>query len=111
MARVLVCEPVQETRELIERLVRRMGHDVVGLDSLQLVDVLFYEPASRAGLALACRLRNERPDTALVACSASPPGELPATPRPFASLLQPFAPADLKRVLESALHVRGLRPV
>ncbi|MCW2966718.1 MAG: response regulator receiver protein [Solirubrobacteraceae bacterium] len=109
MARVLICEPVEETRELIECLVQRMGHEIVSLDSLRLVDVLFYEPASHAGLALARRLQAERPGAALVSCSASPPSFELSSPRPFASLLQPFAPADLKRVLEAALG--GVVPV
>ena len=108
MARVLVCEPVPETRELIECLVTRMGHEIVGVDALRTVDVLFYEPASLAGLALARRLQAERPHAALVACHASPPPAEPRSPRPVASLLHPFAPADLRRVVEAAL--RGAVP-
>jgi CheY-like chemotaxis protein len=104
VARVLICEPVEETRVLIERLVQRMGHELVGLDALRSVDVLFYEPASRAGLALARRLQAERPAAALVACNASPPLGSALSPRPSASLLQPFSPADVRRVLEAALR-------
>lgn len=102
MARVLVAEPVEETRVLIERLVVRMGHDIVPGDRLREIDVVFYEPDSRAGLALARRVQSERPDVCLVAISASPPHRQPA-PRPFASLLQPFSPGDIKRVLDAAL--------
>lgn len=103
MARVLVVEPVEETRVLIERLVARMGHKVVGGDSLRDVDVVFYEPASRAGLALAHRVRAECPDVCLVAINASPPKAGAREPRPAASLMQPFSPGDLRRVLEAAL--------
>lgn len=88
---------------LIERLVTRMGHQIAGGDSLRDVDVVFYEPASRAGLALARRVQAEQPDVRLVACSASPPRGLEKEPRPFASLMQPFSPGDLTRVLEAAL--------
>jgi CheY-like chemotaxis protein len=103
VARVLVCEPVEETRVLIERLVQRMGHEVVGGDSLRAVDVVFYEPASRAGLALARRAEAQQPDVRLVAISATPPRQADGATRPFASLLQPFSPGDLKRVLEAAV--------
>lgn len=103
MARVLVVEPVEETRILIERIVTRMGHEIVNAETFRDVDVVFYEPASRAGLALARRVQAERPDVRLVACSAAPPREPVREPRPFASLMQPFSPAELRRVLESAL--------
>ena len=32
MARICIAEPVAETRVLLERLVRKLGHDVVGPD-------------------------------------------------------------------------------
>jgi hypothetical protein len=108
---VLVVEPVEETRVLIERLVTRMGHEVVGSQTLRDVDVVFYEPASRAGLALARRVQAERPEVRLVACHAAPLRNGPREPRPFASLLQPFSPGDLKRVLEAALLGGAPRPV
>jgi hypothetical protein len=101
VANVLVVEPVEETRELIECVVRRMGHTVVGGDSLRNVDVVFYEPASRAGLALALRVRGERPEVRLVACSAAPPREDARAPRPFASLMQPFSSPRCSWVLRS----------
>jgi hypothetical protein len=100
MARILICEPVEETRELLERLVRRMGHDIVSLDELRTVDVLLFEPESRAGLALAKLLLEVRPEASLVACSAQPPRTQLTLPRLVASLLQPFSPADLARVLD-----------
>jgi hypothetical protein len=103
VARVLVLEPVEETRILIERLVQRMGHEIAGGDSLRDVDVVFYEPASRAGLALARRAQSQQPHVRLVACSATPVRGTITGPRPFASLMQPFSPKDVKRVLEAAL--------
>ena len=103
MARVLVVEPVHETRELIECVVRRMGHEIISTESFRNVDVVFYEPNSLAGRALALRVQGERPEVRLVACSASPPRETARGPRPFASLLQPFSSRDLRRVLEAAL--------
>ena len=103
MARVLICEPVEETRILIECLVRREGHEIVGGDdSLRDLDVVFYEPLSRAGLALARRAQRQQPGVRLVAISATPPRTEPS-PRPFASLVQPFSRRDVRRVLEAAL--------
>ncbi len=96
-------EPVEDTRVLIERVVTRMGHRVVGGESLRDVDVVFYEPDSIAGLALARRVQREQPDVRLVAISAVPGEATAPGPRPFASLLQPFSPSDLKRVLEAAV--------
>lgn len=96
---------------LIERLVQRMGHEIVGGESFRDVDVVFYEPASRAGVALARRVRAERPGVALVECSSSPARRTMTAPRPFASLLQPFSPGDLRRVLEAALLGAAPRPV
>jgi hypothetical protein len=110
VANVLICEPVEETRVLLERLVQRMGHTIVRGDSFRNVDVVFYEPASLAGLALARRVQHEQPSVALVECSSSPARRTIATPRPFASLLQPFSPGDLKRVLEAALLGIAPRP-
>lgn len=105
MARILICEPVEETRELLERLVRRMGHDIVGIEDLRTVDVLLFEPDSRAGLALAKLLLDVQPQANLVACSAQPPRTQLKLPRLVASLLQPFSPADLARALDcSATH-------
>jgi CheY-like chemotaxis protein len=103
VARVLVVEPVEETRVLIECLVRRMGHEVVSTESFRNVDVVFYEPASRAGEALARRVQAERPEVSLVAINASPPRGAAREPRPKASLMQPFSPGDLRRVLEAVL--------
>lgn len=88
---------------LIEALVRRMGHTIATGDALRDIDVVFYEPSSRAGLALARRAQERCPGVRLVALNAVPPAEPLTSPRPFAALLQPFAPRDLARVLEAAL--------
>ena len=103
MARVLVCEPVEETRILIENLVQRMGHEVVAVESFGAVDVVFYEPGSVAGLALARRVQGRNPEVALVAVAARPPREPLTSPRPAASILQPFCSGDIRRVLEMVL--------
>ena len=73
MARVLVCEPVEETRILIEHLVQRAGHEILTVESFHEVDLVFYEPESVAGLALARRVQGRNPDVRLVAVAAQPP--------------------------------------
>ncbi|MFL5844977.1 MAG: hypothetical protein ACJ762_09815 [Solirubrobacteraceae bacterium] len=88
---------------LIECLVRRMGHEIVSTEAFRNVDVVFYEPNSIAGRALARRVQNEHPTVSLVAIAASPPRGADRGPRPIASLLQPFSPGDLRRVLERVL--------
>ena len=100
MARILICEPVAETRELLERLINRMGHVIVGIDDLESVDVLVFEPGSPAGRAIARRVLRACPQASLVACSAEPArAQQLNTPRLVASLLQPFSPEDLARAL------------
>ena len=107
MARVLVCEPVEETRFLIERVVERMGHQVEKMGTVPFfpsaVDVVFYEPASRIGLEQARAAQRLWPEVVLIACSAEPPLRRITGPRPAATLLQPFSPADVRRVLDAAL--------
>lgn len=104
MARILVSEPVAETRELLERLLTRLGHVVVAWpgDGVDEVDAVVFEPSHREGVALARRLREQRPETALVACSA-----LGDQQDGLPTLMQPFQPADLARALETALGRRA----
>ena len=100
MARVCISEPVAETRELLERLVLRLGHEVVPEHQLVAADALLFEPGSPHGVTLARRARVHCPDTALVAVSALPVAGLPGTVH---RLTQPFLPADLARALDGAL--------
>ena len=100
MARILICEPVDETRELLERLVNRMGHVIVGIGDLESIDVLVFDPGSPAGRALAERVIEVCPNASLIACSAEPSAAL-QTPHVAATLLQPFSPSDLSRALRA----------
>jgi hypothetical protein len=107
MARIAVHEPVAETREMIERLVRRLGHEVVAWDDRGAtdaqIDVLLFEPASPTALAHARLTRVAWPSAGLVACSAAPPGRAPGDLHPLQTLTQPFSPTDLARTLALAL--------
>lgn len=105
MARIAVHEPVQETRELLERLLHRLGHEVVipAGDDPARIDALVFEAGSDAGRATARRLRDARPGLALVACSAQPVGRALTELGPLEALVQPFSPAQLARALDGAL--------
>ena len=102
MAIVRVAQPVQETRELLERLVRRLGHEVGDAATPAGADALLFEATSPECAALARSAAAAHPGMALIACSAFPvdPAALPAG---TTTLTQPFAPAELARALGDAL--------
>lgn len=102
MARVHIAEPVAETRELLERLVVRLGHDRLPEARLAEVDALVFDPSSPRGVTLARRARRDRPQTALIAVSSIPVA-LAGLPGQVERLTQPFRPADLERALTHAL--------
>lgn len=102
MARVHISEPVSETRELIERLVRRFGHEILPEERLGEADALIFEPSAPHSVTLARRVRRERPATALVAVSSLPVG-LAGLPGQVERVTQPFRPADLERAITVAL--------
>lgn len=106
MAIVCVAQPVLETRELLERLVVRLGHDVVGPDGVFAADALVFEATSPESAELARSVAAARPHVALIACSAFPV-DVGALPVGATALTQPFAPADLARALSGALAATG----
>lgn len=103
MARVCISEPVAETRELLERLVTRLGHEVLPEHQLIAADVLLFEPSSPQSVSLARRARRHCPETPLVAVSAVPVA-LVGLPGQVQRLTQPFVPTELARALDGALH-------
>lgn len=103
MARVHIAEPVAETRELLERLVVRLGHESLPEERLDEVDALIFEPSSPRSVTMARRARRDRPRTALVAVSSIPVA-LAGIPGQVARLTQPFQPVDLERALTQALR-------
>ncbi|MCW3011581.1 MAG: hypothetical protein JWO90_1985 [Solirubrobacterales bacterium] len=102
MARVCISEPVAETRELLERLVLRLGHEIVPEHQLIAADALLFEPGSAHGVTLARRARRHSPETALVAVSAVPVA-VAGLPGRVHRLNQPFLPVDLERAIDDAL--------
>lgn len=103
MARILVAEPHPETRELLERLVARLGHEVVARKDADAAQILVFDPAARWAVGMARRLRREH-GCALIACATRPgdltDGEALAT---AADLCQPFEPDQLAWAIGQAL--------
>ncbi len=103
VARVLISEPHPDCRALIELVVRRAGHEPLGVGELAEGDepgALIVEPASADGMAVAHRLRNRLDELPLICTSVRPAGPGTESLRPAAYLVKPFRIAEL----ESALH-------
>jgi hypothetical protein len=106
VARILIVEPHAEVRELLERVVGRLGHEAVpaqagGLD-LSSVDACVLEPAASAGDEAAHALAQAGIPTVCV--SIWPPSAGLHELDPVAYLLKPFALDDLERALVDAVR-------
>lgn len=96
MARIVVAEPVAETRELLEHLVARLGHELVDADG----DVVLLEPVS----CFSCEeLLAKSPRARVVLQTVEPTWAEAVTGRVAGVLLKPFGSGDLRRVLDRAL--------
>src|SRR3989304_2899993 len=75
VARVLIIEPHDEVRDLLARVVRRLGHGVIfPAPAPGLVDAVIVEPAAAADLALARRAQVAS-GAAVVCVSIYPTGD------------------------------------
>jgi CheY-like chemotaxis protein len=107
MATVIVMEPHPEVRELLLRVVRRLGHDAVQADQSftpngHPVDAVILEPAHQAGLDAAAPLVREK-GASLICVSIFPPSEQVRQLGPAAYLQKPFSLGELESALRSAL--------
>jgi CheY-like chemotaxis protein len=103
MARILVVEPHAEVRELLERVVRRLGHEPVrpsGDDVLGEVDAAILEPAALGGHDVGRALRKAGIPTVFV--SIFPLSTELRELEPVAHVLKPFALAELERAVLAA---------
>ena len=110
MRRVLVLEPYEGIRDVIEAVVRVLGHEPVAaapgvpLEELQPVHAAVIEPAAPAAPKLLQALLKEDPQFPIIYVSIVA-GELEMLAvEPVAYLLKPFAVSDLSRALERALE-------
>jgi CheY-like chemotaxis protein len=108
MKTILIAEPDAAVRELLCLVVARLGHEPVQIlergeaDATGLAAALV-EPSWAFGLAFVERLRAQRPELPVLCVSIRPPtAELRAFAR-GAYLEKPFALAELRGAVESAL--------
>ena len=115
MRRVLVLEPYEGIRSVIEMVVKLLGHEPVlaalagSREELGAIDAAIVEPASPAARTLLEALVAEQPDLPVVCVSIEPEGceLLPVTPA--ARLVKPFEVPELSVALERVL-VRAPSP-
>ena len=106
VARVLISEPHPDSRALFELVVRRAGHQPVGLGELADRDppeLMILEPASGEALAVAHQLRRRLEDIPNICVSIRPANGETAALRPAAYLVKPFRLAELEAALTAAL--------
>jgi hypothetical protein len=111
MARVLICEPHPEVRELLCRVVIRLGHDPVLEDAeLAPVDAILLEPAHLPSVERAQAFRAVNGETPLVCTSIELPDAGSRRLEPVAFLVKPFALPDLEAALRRALNGHHTKP-
>jgi hypothetical protein len=109
VARVLICEPHPEVRELLSRVVVRLGHEPV-LDDADLapVDAIVLEPSHAPSVERAQAFRAANGNTPIICASIDLPDAGSRRLAPTAYLVKPFALPDLEDALSRALN--GKRP-
>ncbi|HEY5288264.1 MAG TPA: hypothetical protein VIJ50_14295 [Solirubrobacteraceae bacterium] len=113
MVRILISEPHDDVRQLLLRMVSRLGYEPVLMtvpapEQLTSVDVLLVEPAAPIGAVMAQAASIAVPSLPLICASVSaPPSELTALGVEFdASLVKPFTIQQLSEAIERALRSR-----
>jgi CheY-like chemotaxis protein len=111
MAQILISEPHDDVRRLLERMVTRLGHQPVAVraptpQQLTGADVFIVEPAAPIGVVLAQAAHLIDPTLPLLCASVTaPPPELAELGVVFAAvLIKPFSPAQLEAVIDRALR-------
>jgi CheY-like chemotaxis protein len=105
VARVLICEPHPEVRELLRRIVVRLGHEPVLDDAaLERVDAIVLEPAHPPSVERAQAFRGAKGDTPIVCTSIELPDAGSRRLNPVAYLVKPFALPDLEHAIRAALN-------
>jgi CheY-like chemotaxis protein len=101
---VLICEPHPEVRELLTRIVSRMGHEAV-LDDAELcgVEAIVLEPAHAPSVERAQAFRAASGDIPVICASIDLPNGGTRRLDPVAHLVKPFALPDFQSALASAL--------
>jgi CheY-like chemotaxis protein len=105
---VLICEPHPEVRELLRRVVVRLGHEPL-LDDAELegVDAIVLEPAHPPSVERAQAFRSANGETPIVCASIDLPDVGSRRLNPVAYLVKPFALPELEHAIRSALNGAG----
>lgn len=108
MARILVIEPHPEVRELLARVVGRLGHEVVPQIEGELLDIdlVLVEPQAWGGVELARKVRDET-GAAVLCISVAPPSEETRALEPVSHMVKPFALSELEGAVVAALGSRN----
>lgn len=111
MARILISEPHDDVRRLLERMVTRLGHEPIAIRvpsprDLTDADVFVVEPVAPLGAVLAQAACIANPSLPLICASVTaPPPRLGELGVVFtASLVKPFTLAQFGAAIEQALR-------
>jgi CheY-like chemotaxis protein len=104
---VLICEPHPEVRELLRRIVVRLGHEpVLDDDELGAVDAIVVEPAHTPCIERAQAFRAVGKNVPVICASIDVPNGGTRRLEPVAHLVKPFALPDIEAALTRALDAR-----
>jgi CheY-like chemotaxis protein len=116
MARILISEPHDDVRRLLERIVSRLGHEPIATrapspQQLTSADVFVLEPAAPIGAVLAQAAHLIDSSLPLVCVSVTAPApELAELGVVFAAtLVKPFTAEQLAAAIEQALRAPRAR--
>jgi CheY-like chemotaxis protein len=108
VARVLICEPDPEVRELLERIVTRLGHELVPDDAaLGDVEAIVVEPAHAPSIERAQAFRAVAGDVPVICASIDFPNGGTKRLQPVAHLVKPFGLPEIEAALMQALAQPG----
>jgi hypothetical protein len=101
---VLICEPHPEVRELMRRVVVRLGHEPL-LDDAALGDVeaIVVEPAHTPSMERAQAFRATAGAVPVICASIDVPNSGTKRLEPIVHLMKPFALPDMEAALARAL--------
>jgi DNA-binding response OmpR family regulator len=106
MARILIVEPHPEVRDLLVRIVERLGHTGVRLEDDQFgdaaADAALLEPGDEDALEVARDLHDR--GMPLVCVSIHPRSPEVEALEPAAYVLKPFALSEIERAIDAALE-------
>lgn len=113
MARILISEPHDDVRRLLERMVQRLGHEPIAVrapspEQLRSADVFVVEPAAPIGRVLAQAAHLIDPSLPIICASvAAAPPELAELGIVFAAvLIKPFTLGQLHVAIGEAQSER-----